>query len=366
MSIRRRCATMLPMCAALLAVHAAPALAPAPAHQALVSLAQDMTYSTARLYPMQATTLGIPGHDGELEPASEAYRAAYVARLQQWRAQLGMITSGFDARTSLVDRDDAMLLQSQLAANLNALLVYQFDRKDYSAAANNVVGAVFTQFQHLPIPGQDGATASDLQRAWADITSRLAKAPAYLAASSALVTRPCHLFGVVGAKQLAGAPDFLNAALSEAARKQLGEQSGEYAGFVKARDAALAAIAQEKKYIDAHVSSWPENYAMGRQAYDRMLKEEQLLPFDATAVEGIGHDELAHGWAEQAWLQDVSRRTGVALGAASGGGLAPGGSALIGYYKDRIAELRKFVTSEDVVTIPSWLGSMEKIGRAHV
>jgi uncharacterized protein (DUF885 family) len=49
----------------------------------------------------------------------------------------------------------------------------------------------------------------------------------------------------------------------------------------------------------------------------------------------------------------------VALGAPSGGGLAPGGPALIGYYRERIAELRKFVTDAEVVTIPSWLGTME-------
>jgi uncharacterized protein (DUF885 family) len=359
MPIRRSCATLLSLCAAIVSLHAARAQAPMPAHAALVALAQEMTYESARLYPMQATALGIAGHDGELESPSEAFRASYVARLQQWKAKLGSITAGFDAHTPLVERDDALLLQAQLAANLNALLVYQFDRKDYSAPANNVVGAVFTQFQHLPIPGQDGATAADLQHAWADISSRLAKAPAYITAADGLVTLPCHLFGVVGTKQLAAAPDFLNAALTEAARKQLGQQSSEYAGFVKARDAALAAIAQSKKFIDAHVSTWPENFAMGRKAYDRMLKDEQLLPFDATAVEGIGHDELAHGWAEQAWLQDISRRTGVALGAPSGGGLAPGGAALIGYYQERIAELRKFVTTEDVVTIPSWLGSMQ-------
>jgi hypothetical protein len=230
MLIRRTCATLLLLCAAAASLQAAPAQAPVPAQHGLVALAQDMTYETARLYPMQATALGIAGHDGELESPSEAFRAGYVARLQQWKAKLGSITAGFDAHTSLVDRDDALLLQAQIAANLNALLVYQFDRKDYSAPANNVVGAIFTQFQHLPIPGQEGATAADLQHAWADITSRLAKAPSYITAADGLVTLPCHLFGVVGAKQLAAAPDFLNAALTEAAGKQLGAKSNEYGG----------------------------------------------------------------------------------------------------------------------------------------
>ncbi|MGH8306523.1 MAG: hypothetical protein ACRETG_13035, partial [Steroidobacteraceae bacterium] len=93
------------LCAALLLVQAAPVQAQQSAHQALVSLAQDILYSTARAYPITATFLGIPGHDGELEAPSEAFRAAHVARLQQWMGQLASIVAGFDARTSLVDRD---------------------------------------------------------------------------------------------------------------------------------------------------------------------------------------------------------------------------------------------------------------------
>ena len=48
------------------------------AHQELVSLAQDVVYTTASVYPMSATFLGIPGHDGELEAPSESFRAAHV------------------------------------------------------------------------------------------------------------------------------------------------------------------------------------------------------------------------------------------------------------------------------------------------
>ncbi|MGB6605365.1 MAG: DUF885 domain-containing protein [Steroidobacteraceae bacterium] len=350
---------VLGLCAGVLAMHCAGAQPQQSAHRALESLAQDMLYTTARTYPMTATFLGLPGHDGELEKPSEAFRAAQVARLQQWQSRLGSIIAGFDVHTSLVDRDDATLLQARLTASLDELLVYQADRKDYSHPANSIVRAVFVQFQHLPVVGQEGATAAALRRAWADIAARLAGAPAYVTAAARLVTMPCHLFGVVGARQLAGAPDFLSGALSGAAREQLGEKSADYARFVKARDAALTSIAQVKEYIDAHASVWPENYVMGRAAYDHMLKDEQLLPFDAADVERIGNDELAHGWAEEAWLQDLARRRGVALGAPSGGGLAPGGTALVGYYRERIAQLRSFVTDEQVVTIPSWLGTMQ-------
>jgi uncharacterized protein (DUF885 family) len=328
------------------------------AHQQLVSLAQDIIYTTAAVYPMSATFLGIPGHDGELEAPSEAFRAAQVQRLGEWRNRLERLAAGFDAKTTLVDRDDARLLRARLTRSLDELVVNQSDRKDYADAAAGLVGVVFTQFLHLPVAGEEGATAADVRRAWLDITRRLAGAPAYIAAAQRLVTMPCHLYGVVGSRKLSGAPDFLKVALTEAARQQLGAQSRDYAAFVRARDAALAALARTREYIDAHVAAWPENYAIGREAYDRMLKEEQLLSFDSRDVERIARDELAHGWAEEAWVQNAARRRGVALGAASGGGLAPGGAALIDYYRDSIAQVRKFVTEQDVVTVPEWLGAM--------
>jgi uncharacterized protein (DUF885 family) len=344
--------------AALLLILALPATAES-SHEQLVSLAQDYVYTNARVHPILATELGIPGHDGELEMRSEAWRAADVTRNQQWLARLDAIVAGFTPGTSMVDRDDARLLRAQLTHDLNELLVYQSDRKDYSAPGNSVVNAVFTQFQHLPVPGRDGATAADQRRAWRDITRRLSLTPAYISAYRSLVTTPCHLFGIVGSKELAGAPEFLSGALSDAARTQLRERSTDYAKFAQARDRALKSIADLKAYIDAHTDEWPENYAIGREAYDRMLKEEQLLPFSTDDVASMGEDELAHGWAEEAWLRELARRSGVALGAPSGGGLAPGGPALIGYYRERIAELRKFVTDAEVVTIPSWLGTME-------
>jgi uncharacterized protein (DUF885 family) len=328
-------------------------------HQRLVALAQELTNSSAHQHPMQATELGITGLDGDLETPSEAARAAEIEQLRSWRRKVQAIASGFDANTSLTDRDDARLLAAQITRELNSLLVSQFDRKDYAAPANQVVEAIFIQFQHLPVAGKDGATAQDVAGAWHDIISRLEKSPSYIAAAERLVTTPGHLFGIVGSQRLAGAPQFLTGGLTDAAMSQIGAGSPEWARFVRARDRTLAAIKDAKTHIDAHVASWPENFAMGRKAYDEMLRDVQLLPFNTNDIECMGEDELAHGWAEEAWLASLSQQQSRPFGAASGGGMAPGGPPLIEYYRNRIAELRKFVVDHNVVTIPAWLGSIE-------
>lgn len=347
------------VCAATLAALVMSSHAQAAVHDDLEKLAQDITFTSAQLYPIQATALGITGHDAELEAPSEAFRAAYVSRLQQWQRQLQAIAASFPPGTALIDRDDARLLGAQLEGQLNALLLYKQDRKDYSQAANNIVEAIFLQFQHLPVVGQEGAKAEDVGKAWNDIIARLGKAPGYIVAAQRLATSPGHLFGIVGSKQLAGVPEFFNGALTVAAKAQLGATGEPYSRFLKARDATLAVVAQTKSYIDTHVASWPENYAMGRAAYDRLLQRELLIPFNADDLERMGQDELAHGWAEEAWLGLLAKRDATPFGARSGGGMAPGGAALIGYYQQRIAELRKFVVDNQIVTIPAWLGSID-------
>ena len=131
------------------------------------------------------------------------------------------------------------------------------------------------------------------------------------------------------------------------------------ARFVAARDRTLATMAETRAFIDANAAAWPDNHVIGKAAYEQMLREEQLLPFDAADIERMARDELAHGWAEEAWLRSVSAHRKIPFGAASGGGMAPSGPALVGYYRDRIAELHAFVRDHDVVTVPDWLGAME-------
>jgi uncharacterized protein (DUF885 family) len=345
----------------LAALLSANAFAAESTHDKLTRLAQDMVHASIADNPMRATWLGIPGLDGQLVIPSEAARAASIAHLKKWVADLDRIKGAAGKSISLVDADDAKLLRADLDERLHALLVRRTDRKDYAAPALALVGAIYTQFLHLPIPGQDDATTADVPKAWADIVARLEKGPAYIEAGQRLVTQPGRLYGVAGEEQIAGAADLFNGALTAAATEQLAGDPAALKRFALARDAVLATLDKTNAFIKAHVDAWPENFAMGKAAYDQMLRSEQLLPFTAKDVEGMARDELAHGWAEEAWLTSQARSRKVALGAETGGGMAPDGPALIGYYRERMAQLRAFVDEHDLVTIPAWLGAIDVV-----
>lgn len=337
----------------LLASSALPAAPQASTTERLQTLARSMTFASAKAHPLVATSLGLSDEDGRLDTPSLAENAHDLATIRGWERELAAIPL---QSASLVDVDDAKLLRAQLTGLERQYSVYKSYEKDPSGPSLAIMNAIYTQFLHLPIAGTASATTADVEAAWQKIVERLKGAPAYIASGNALVTHPGHLYGITGAEQLAGAPAFFSGPLTDAARQQL--PADRFAEFAKARDAALAVMNQTKKYIDEHAASWPENYAIGRAAYDAMLRDEQLLPFDSNDIERMARDELAHGWAVQIWVEALAAERGAPIGPESGGGLAPGGSALIDYYRVRIAQLRTFVAQHHVVDVPDWLGEM--------
>jgi hypothetical protein len=327
-----------------------------PAYGRLQDLAKTMTFTWAKRHPLVATSEGLTTYDGDLETPTAAYRDADLALIRSWKAALKAIDL---AHATLVERDDALLLGAQLTGLERDLTVYREAEKDYAGPANAVVDTLFTQFLHLPIPGEAGATTADRNKAWEQIVARMGKAPVYIVSGQRLVTHPGHLFGTVGLEELGGAPDFLNGALTAAAKQQL--PPARFAVFAKNRNALVATLAQTQAYIKRSVTRWPENYAIGRAAYDAMLRDEQLLPYSSADISRFGQDELAHGWAEQMWLEHLAHVRGTPLGAATGGGVAPSGDAIIPYYRARIAELTAFVKKTRIVTLPKWLGTVQVV-----
>ena len=345
--------------AAWLTLASTGALAEPSTHERLASIAEAYVAAIADHDPLTATALGLAGADGRLVIPSEPARAARIARLDRWKAEVEATMQAAGSAIALVDANDARLLRAEFDSQKNELVVRESDRKDYAGPALRLVDSLFAPFLYLPIVGRDAARADDVDRAWDDIVSRLEQGPAFVVAGQRLVTRPGRLFGTVGSRRLEGAPEFIGGALSEAAQAQLAGRPELLRRFAAGRDALLATLTETRAHIDSRVASWPDNHVIGKAAYERMLREEQLLPFDSADLERMGRDELAHGWSKEAWLTALAHQKKIAFGAASGGGMAPDGPPLVGYYRDRIAELRAFVVAHDVVTVPDWLGARE-------
>src|ERR1700691_1230613 len=164
----------------LLAFCALPA-APAPqtTTERLQTLARSITFDWAKAHPLAATSLGLSDEDGQLDTPSEAENARDLAMIRGWESELASIP--LDS-ASLVEVDDAKLLRAQLTGYERQYLVYKTYEKDPSAPSLAIIGAIYTQFLHLPIAGTAGATTADVDAAWQKIVQRLEGAPAYIAA----------------------------------------------------------------------------------------------------------------------------------------------------------------------------------------
>jgi hypothetical protein len=361
MSLRHVLSSRPQTCVSALATTVLLALAPSSSYASetgdkIQALAREITYVTAEDDPIFATALGLTDHDGDLRTPSQTHLHQDLAKIRSWEQRLQEISL---QNASLPEKDDVRLLRAQLLSSERSLTLYRSWEKDYAGPANSIINIVFTQFLNLPVAGQAGASKPDVNLAWDHIVSRLGKASDYIVQGQHLVAHPGHLYGVVGVQELEGAPSFLTGPLTDAAKSQL--DPARFKAFQTARDAVVKTIEVTVGYIKAHVAHWPENYAIGAAAYDAMLRDEQLLPFTAADLAQMGADELGHGAALQAWLVDQARTQKTAIGPNTGGGMAPEGQALVGYYRDRLADLKNWMLDRKIVTIPSWLGDVKVV-----
>ncbi|HEY2554687.1 MAG TPA: DUF885 domain-containing protein, partial [Candidatus Cybelea sp.] len=136
------------------------------------------------------------------------------------------------------------------------------------------------------------------------------------------------------------------------------------ARFEKARDATLASITEWTKWMSDNAASWPLNYAMGADAYNAMLRDELLLPYDADQIAAIGQRTLDAAKASEAQIQAQAKAKGVNLSnpaqaAANGGGMTPTTKdAQFAFFQQQLDTLRAFIAAKRIVTIPDYVGKM--------
>src|SRR5580700_7952422 len=94
---------------------------------------------------------------------SAAEMARDLSMIRGWERELASIPL---ESASLADVDDAKLLRAQLVGLERQYLIYKTYEKDPSGPALAILGAIFTQFLHLPIIGTQGASQADVDSAW--------------------------------------------------------------------------------------------------------------------------------------------------------------------------------------------------------
>jgi uncharacterized protein (DUF885 family) len=338
------------LAAVLLLAAPLPAPAQSTAAEQIASLETETVAQFLAASPETATFLGDYTHDGEWSDPTPAGITKLKAMLATYEQQLDRIDM---TSATLQDRDDVTLMRAFIVSQRRAL-AEQEAGKDPSAAPLTVLGAIFTMVLHKE--------EQDPSLWWDHVISRLEKAPAWLAAQRATIVQPGRLQAEVGLKELAMAPAFFNFILTPMAAELPPDQQTR---FKKARDGVVASINEWTAWMSANAASWPLNYAMGADAYNAMLRDELLLPYDADQIAAIGQQTLDSAVAAEREIRAEAKAKGVDLSnplqaAANGGGMTPTTKAAqFAFFQAQLDTLRAFIVRKRIVTIPSYVGTMK-------
>jgi uncharacterized protein (DUF885 family) len=300
--------------------------------------------------PEVATFLGDYSHDGDWSDPTPAGMARDRAMLANYERRVDAIDlSG----ATLSDRNDVALMRAFVVTQHRELAEVAAG-KDPSGPPLTVLGVMFTMILHKD--------EQDPSLWWDHVISRLEKAPAWMAAQRPLITHPGRLQAEVAITQLQMAPSFFTYILTPMASELPADKK---ARFEKARDATAAAIARWTSWMSANAANWPTNYAMGAAAYNAMLCDELLLPYDADQIAAIGQKRLDAALAQEHAIEAEAKAEGVDLSnpvqaAANGGGMTPSTKgAQFAFFQAQLDTLRAFIAQKRVVTIPSYVGTMK-------
>ncbi len=300
--------------------------------------------------PEVATLLGDYSHDGDWSDPTPAGIAHFKQMLSTFEQKIDAIDMS-DA--TLQDRNDVTLMRAFVVSQRRTI-ADQEAGKDPSGAPLTVLGVVFTMMLHKD--------EQDPSVWWGHLISRMEKAPAWMAAQRAQITHPGKLQAEVALKQLAMAPALFTYILTPMAD---GLPADQKANFLKARDALVAAITQWNKWMSDNAASWPINYAMGADAYNAMLRNELLLPYDADQIAAIGRQTLDGAIEQEREIKAQAKARGVNLSnpvqaAANGGGMTPTTKdAQFAFFQAQLDTLRAFIARKRIVTIPAYVGRMK-------
>ena len=287
-------------------------------------MVQDVSPSLAALYdrylaeraaldPEWATSVGVHDHDGRLTRYDDA----------SWQARIRLV----DKYVALVGDGslDARLWRSDLLSQQ-----YEYRRRDARTDTPSIpLGAVSVLYDMLV---KDFAP---LEERLANINRRLHDIPAMIAEARAKLKRPPRVWTTSAIEDTQGTIDFLD---------ELGKADASL--VAKAKEAYAAYL----KFLKEELLPCSDGaFAIGKEAYEFHLRNDQFLAYGADELEKIGRREfdatvrmleaIAKDWPDV--LEKMKRDH-------------PKADELVATYTRECARARQYMIDQKIVGIPEW------------
>ena len=313
----------------------------APGDDDFRKLTQKFIEDDLRTYPEMATEEGDHHYDNRLSDLSRAAIEKRIGATKTWKREFEALRPDGLAASNEADRE-------WLIAQLDGRLLDDEVMRGYERSPE----------EYLPI----GALHSLIKRNFAPLETRMRSVTAREAAAlHNLVVARVNLKPERTAKvtidimlsQMPGMIGFLKKDLTEAF---IDTPAGpDKAAFVKANGKLVAAVQDYAKWLkNDFLPHATGDYAIGADAYKRMLADQEMVDIPLEDLEAVGEDELLR---LQADFQKTARRIDPNRSPAEVAGALnrehPTTEQLLSTVSAGLAELREYVVAHHLASIPS-------------
>ncbi len=291
-----------------------------------------------RRNPVEASFVGIHDYDHELGD----YSVSAIEDETGWlRSQLAEFERLESSNLPLSLAQDARLMVSMIRSRLlriEDLKVFQSNPVLYPELCTN---GCFVLCAREYAPVEDRLLA---------VTRRLSLIPRILEQARRNLSTPPPVWLNLAAATTQGAIVFIRDELASLVSKVPSLEED----YERSSSMALSALDSYARFLREDMTPGPAgSYAAGKDAFERLLREEHLLDHDSGSLLAFGEE-----WVDRT-EQELNR---LALTIESSGDWReivsrgkenhPAPGELIGYYRDKIDRARRFVVDRNLVTLP--------------
>jgi uncharacterized protein (DUF885 family) len=307
----------------------------------LQRLAQDYYNWRNQNYPVASSDAGLHTWDNKLTDYS---LSAVLMRRLHVKEALAKVRAMPAASWSKDDRIDWLLFRSQLDGVDFFNRVIDFEETDPQTYVNECSNGIFSLLK------KDYDTPRNRSLA---ATARLKQMPFLIEQGKGNLNKPVRLYAELAMDSARSIDSLFTGSLMTLAKDL---SPAERNDLVKARDAALVSIHGFADWLEKRLPGMVPFKPMGEANYNYLLKNVYLLPLDAKQVEMLGQAELARYRALESWLPDPSLAD---PNPARSQNIPKDQEAFLKAYESRLAEMVAFLKTNNLVTMPSYLGRFE-------
>jgi uncharacterized protein (DUF885 family) len=307
---------------------------------ALERAVDDLVADLFRRNPTMATQAGIHDYDDRLEDLSKAAIAAEIDALKQFRARFAAIDAGTLSVPNQLDREQVLAAIDSRLLDLDVIKPWATNPDIYSSS---VTETAFVMITRAFAPAEVRLKA---------LVARERQMVALLDEARRNLENPPAIYTAVALEQIDGNREFFATSVPEAFASVGNETL--LAEFKEANQAVLNALDRYKAFLEELQSRSHGAFAIGAENLRAKFRADELVDAPLDRLLGIAEADLARNqaaFAEAAAKVGPGRPPGQVLASIAADHPPP--DRLLTVTQQGLDDLRRFIVSKDLLTIPS-------------